>query len=208
MRARRVLGVTGLSALALLIPAAVLASQGGGPTGEVHINWWGFDAHAPAVGWLLVDFAIFLGLIVFLGRKPMREFLETRALGIRKALDEARQSKQEAEDRAAELETRIKDLDAEITRLREEIHQAGERERTLLEADGKRAAERMLRDADLQIQSDLARAKATLKTEAVALAIELAERKLRESLTAADYTRLNSEFATTFISGDREANRP
>jgi len=193
------------AAAVLLVPAGLLAS--GGAAGEPHINWWGFDAHAPAVGWLIVDFLIFLGILVYFGRKPMAEFLAGRSLRVRNAIDEATRAKEEAEARAAELEQRLKDLDGEIKGLREDILKSGERERAQLKEDGARTAERMVRDTEMQINSELSRARESLKAEAVALAMELTEKKLRETLTASDYKALNQQFVKTFTSGKDAAQQ-
>ncbi len=198
---------SGLLAMALAVPA-LASGAGGHGGGELHINWWSMDPGphgGPAVGWLMVDFAIFLTLLVVFARKPMCEFLEGRSLKIKNALEEARQAKEAAEARAAELELRLKDLDGEIGDLRQEIQSLGERERVQLEADGKKAAKRMAEDTESQIQSELARARAALMGEAVTLAMELADQKLRERLSASDYQRLNAEFVAGFASTDQEA---
>jgi F-type H+-transporting ATPase subunit b len=197
-----------ISSAALLFPVALLASSGGGHGGgDPQINWWSFDQHRPAVGWLMVDFAIFIGLLVYFGRKPMCEFLAARSLKVKNAIDEATKAKEAAEERAAELEQRLKDLDGEVKGLREDIKKAGEREREQLKADGAKAAERMVRDTDMQVKSELARARESLKAEAVTLAIELAERRLRESLTADDYKSLNQQFVKTFTSKEKAAQQ-
>jgi F-type H+-transporting ATPase subunit b len=183
-----------------LIALPAFASSGGGHVGEIHINWWAFDKHAPAVGWLIVDFSIVIGILVFFGRKPIAEMLQGRSLSVRKALEEAASAKAEAEARAAELEKRLKDLDKEITGLRDEIKTSGERERAQLEADGKKSAERIARDTELQIQSEVTRARELLKADAVALAMELADKSLRQQLTSDDYIRLNKQFVESFVS--------
>lgn len=190
---------SGLLLLATIVPSLLLASSGGGHGGaEPHVNWWAFDPHAPAVGWLFVDFLVFITLLVLLARKPLSQFLQGRALGIQRAIEEATRAKEAAEARAAELERRLKDLDLEVKGLREDIQQAGQRERQRLEQEAKEAAERLARDTDLQIQSELAQARAVLKAEAVTLATQLAEQRLRETLNAEDYKRLNREFVDSF----------
>ncbi|MBN2358355.1 MAG: hypothetical protein JXR83_02820 [Deltaproteobacteria bacterium] len=180
----------------LLLPALALASEAG-----VHatgINWWATDPHQPALGWLLVDFAIFVALLVAFARRPLREFVRTRALGIRRAIEEAAAQRAAAERTAAELAQRLTDLDRELKALREDIVRSGERERAQLQADAERTAERMQREVGQQTESELARVKDELHAESMRRAIEVAEQTLRARLTAADHQRLNRQFVDAF----------
>lgn len=175
------------------------AGHGAQGEGALHINWWAFDPHAPALGWLLVDFAVFVFIIYWFGRKPIAAFLQDRSDSIRAALEEAKQAKAEAEARAAELEQRVKALDGELQQIREDIHHLGESERKSLIAEGEKAAERMLADTELQIQNELERAKASLKNQTLNEALALAEQQLRAQMTAKDYSRLNAEFTQSLL---------
>lgn len=182
--------------LPLLLPALALASEAA--HGSTAINWWAADAHKPALGWLLVDFALFILLLVVFARRPLREFMRTRALGIRRAIEEATQQRGVAEKTAAELAQRLADLDRELKELRDDIVKSGEREREQLKADAARAAERMRRDVALQIESETVRVTTELQAATVRQALAQAEQALRTRLTAADHQRLNRSFVATF----------
>lgn len=207
MKLRTAIKTLGLSLVSWLLSASVWAAEHGGEHvsehgaghdgAALHINWWGFNAHAPALGWLLVDFAIFVFIIYWFGRKPIAAYLQQRSDNIRHALEEAKQAKAEAEARAAELEQRVKELDGELQKLREDIHRLGEKERDRLSEEGKKTAQRMVADAEMQMQNELNSARESLKAEAVNQAIALAEDALRAQLSAADYIRLNAEFVQT-----------
>lgn len=186
-----------------LISTLLLASEHGEHAeGAAHINWWAFDPHAPALGWLLVDFAVFAFIIYWFGRKPIAAFLQGRSDSIRQALEEAKQAKAEAEARAAELEKRVKSLDGELQQIREDIHSLGEREREGLILEGEKAAERMLADTELQIQNAIDRARDSLKNQAFDQALALAEQQLRAQMGASDYSRLNAEFTQSLVKTD------
>ena len=182
--------------LPLLTPALVLASEAG--HGSTAINWWAADPRRPALGWLLVDFALFLLILVVFARRPLREFVRTRALGIKRAIDEALLQRSAAEKSAAELAQRLADLDRELKELRDDIVKSGEREREQLKADAARTAERMRRDVTLQIESETVRVTAELQVETVRQALALAEQALRTRLTGADHQQLNRSFVATF----------
>jgi F-type H+-transporting ATPase subunit b len=191
-----------ISTLLLATEHAGHGAHAGHGEGGLHINWWAFDPHAPALGWLLVDFAVFVLILYWFGRKPMAAFLQNRSNAIRTALEEARQAKAEAEARAAELEQRVKALDGELQQIREDIKRLGENERERLIAEGEKAARRMLADTELQIQNELDRARASLKNQALDEALALAEQQLRAQMTAKDYSRLNSEFTQSLVKGE------
>jgi F-type H+-transporting ATPase subunit b len=195
-RCRHLLSWLTVAGLSLLSPALALASAAA--HGQAGINWWGTDPQRPALGWLLVDFGLFLALLVVFARRPVREFVRARALRIKRAIDEAQAQKRTAEQSAAELTQRLADLDRELAGLREEIVRSGERERAQLQAEAARAAERMRRDVTLQIESETVRARAELQAETLRQSLALAEQVLRERLSAADHQRLTRQFVETF----------
>jgi len=182
--------------LPLLLPGLALASESA--HGSTAINWWAADPRRPALGWLLVDFALFVLMLVVFARRPLREFVRTRALGIKRAIDEALQQRSAAEKSAAELAQRLADLEQELKNLRDEIVRSGERERAQLQTDAARTAERMRRDVTLQIESETVRVTAELQVETVRQALALAEQALRTRLTATDHQQLNRSFIATF----------
>ena len=66
------------------------ASSGTPHTPEV--NWWGLGgeySEAPAMGWLLITFVIFVYVMARVIKKPLASYLETRSKDIQKAVEEA-----------------------------------------------------------------------------------------------------------------------
>ena len=196
-----------LSALALANAHAAGHAEGHGGHGEgaLHINWWAFDPHAPALGWLLIDFAIFVFIIYWFGRKPISAFLQQRSDSIHEALEQAQRAKAEAEAKAAELEQRVKALDGELQQLRDDIKSLGEKERDQLVREAQKASTRMIEDADMQIQNQLQSARESLKNQALDQALAQAEQLLRAQLSAADYSRLNDEFTRSLVEAGHKA---
>ena len=177
----------------LLIYPELLASASAHGS-DLHINWWGFDSHAPAVGWLFVDFLIFLAIIFFLARRPLMEILRQRSLDIKNAIEEARKAQQAAEERAAELEKRLKDLDSEIKTLEADIKASGEKERDKLKQEGELTSKRILQDASSQIEHELFKVRNSLKEQTVELSMELAQKLLKEKLSDEEHKKINLSF--------------
>src|SRR5690349_3600546 len=72
-------------ALAPWAQAASHAHHGDAPS----INWWAWSAHAPPVGWFLLDFALFAGALVLVAKKPLARAFSERHLRIKRGIAEA-----------------------------------------------------------------------------------------------------------------------
>jgi len=143
--------------------------------------------------WPIVNFAILLFIIVKFGRKPIREFLRKRTELIEKTLREAEEAKELAKKALAEVEERLKGLDDEINKILELSRKAGEREKESLIARGESLRNKIIAEAKANIEYELAEAKKAIKTEAALLALELAEKEIKERLTQKEQERLLEE---------------
>jgi F-type H+-transporting ATPase subunit b len=176
---------------------------GGGGSGEgghggghhaPHVEFWKWDMNAPPVGWLAVDFALFLIILVRFGGRSVTENLRQNHQDVKKAIQEAAAAKADAEKKAREYEERLKALDGEVATLRREFKEGGEAARVRIVQAAEKTAERMRKDADAQIAAEEARARDALKAEAARLALGLAEQRVKEQLKAEDHARLNKDF--------------
>jgi F-type H+-transporting ATPase subunit b len=174
-------------------PAAEHAAAGG-EHHAAHVEFFKWDMNAPPVGWLAVDFALFLALLVWFGGKPLSNTILARHHAVKKAIEEAAAAKAEALKKAAEYEDRIKQLDGEIASLRLEFKKGGEATRERLNEAGKRTAERIAKDTSLTISAEESRARDALQQEAARLALGMAEKMVKERLAAADHKKLRDDF--------------
>jgi F-type H+-transporting ATPase subunit b len=141
-----------------------------------------------------INFALLIAVLVYFARKPVQSYFADRRTAIRKDLDEASAMKRRAEERYAQWQRRLADLDRELAEIRASAQQRAEAERTTLLADARAAADRIRSDAAVAVDHELRRARARLREEASALAVELASGILREKVTAQDRERLIDEF--------------
>jgi F-type H+-transporting ATPase subunit b len=195
------LRATTAAAASALFSTAAQAGGGGGGHSEPHVaNWFGIGeqyASTPAVGWMFVTFAIFLGLLVKFGKKPLADHLQNRSDTVKNAIEEATRAKEQAEARAREAEAKLAALDAEVSRMKADFQAQGKVESARIEAAAKEMAAKIARDADATIAAEVDRAREALRVEAARLALQLAEERIVEGLTPADDARLKKSLLDT-----------
>lgn len=143
--------------------------------------------------WKIVNFAILVFLLVKFGAKPMKGFLNSRTEMIKKSLDEAREARELAQRALNEVEDRLKSKDKEIEEILSSSRQSGEKEREALIKEGERMSQKLLEQAKSNIDFELNQAREAIKAEAAGIAMELAEKKLKDKLTEEDRKRLFDE---------------
>lgn len=143
--------------------------------------------------WKMLNFAVLVAILVKFLNKPLKEFLKKRTELIEKSLKEAKEAKELAEKALAEVEERLKLKDKEIEEILARTRVSAEKEQGLLIQQGEQMKEKILEQAKNNIDYELRLAKEAIKAEAVEVAMELAERKLRDKLTKEEQMRLIEE---------------
>jgi F-type H+-transporting ATPase subunit b len=160
--------------LNLLFVASAFAAGGGGQ-GETHFTWKDWL-------WPVVNFAILLFILVFFGRKPVREYFKNRTEMIEQSLKEARDAKELAQKTLNEVRERLKNTDSEIGQIIEAARKSGEKEKEAIIAEGERLKEKIIEQAKASIDFELQKAKEKIKSDAALVALELAEKQIKEKL--------------------------
>lgn len=173
-----------MAAQAALFSAAFASSGEGGEHG---------GADPMDIIWKVVNFAILVFILWKFGRKPLGDFLRMRTETIQKSLEEAREAKELAQRALEQVEEKLKTKDQEIEKIISSAKGSGEREREELIKEGERLSEKLLEQARANIDFELKNAREALKAEAAELAMELAEKKLKERLSDEDRKRLFEE---------------
>jgi len=88
------------------------------------------------------------------------------------------------------VEGRLKAKDAEIQAILAAAKKSGEQERDRIIAESSRLKDKILEQAKTNIDFEVKHAKEVIKAEAVELAMELAEKKLKDKLTKDEQERL------------------
>ncbi len=181
-------GTIAASVIMLGVATAALASGGEG------------GSHADS-GVLLKDFlyrvfnfAVTVGLLAYFITKPIRKGLAGRSEGIETALNEAQASKEAAEAKFAEYDRKLAKASEEIDGIYEAIKREGELERDKILANANEMAKKVEEEAQKSAEREVAKARATLRQEATAMAVKIAEDILKKNFTGQDQSRLVDEY--------------
>jgi len=158
----------------LLFTAIAFASEGGGHE----------EAHFTYKDWLwpVINFSILVFVLVFFARKPFSEFFKNRTAMIEKSLRDASEAKEIAQKTLNEVRERLKNTDSEIAQILEAARKSGEKEKEAIIAEGEQLKEKIIEQAKANIEFELQKAKDTIKSDAALMALELAEKQIKEQL--------------------------
>lgn len=144
----------------------------------------------------IVNFAILVGVLVYILRSPVVGYLKNRGVAIRKDLADAAAVRSAAEAQLASVRSKLGELPAELAQLRRrgEEEVAGEQRRMKDAADQERQhlLERARRDIDIQLRV----ARRMLLEHSAALAVSLTRDRVLREITPEDQARLIDRYAT------------
>lgn len=175
-------------AVAIAVTAGMAYAQehggGHGEEGATMLDW----------GKRVLNFTIIAAGLGYIYSKYIKGSLKGRIESIESALAEAKSAREEALKRLADVEARLKDKDSELAGLISVAEENGRKEKALLIEEGARMAEDIIASAKDNLDSELIKAKEELRREAALVALELAEKMVRENITKEDRTRIVEEY--------------
>ena len=181
---KKILHIIAFTVFNLAVASFVYASSGGGEGAEHAAPWW------KDYIWKIINFLLLVVILFKFAKKPMQNFFQKRTELIEKTLNEAKEAKAISLKALQEVETRLKAKDAEIEAILAASKKSGEQERDSIIAESDRLKAKILAQAKTNIEYELKHAKEAIKAEAVELAMELAEKKLKEKMTKEEQEKL------------------
>ncbi len=166
-----------------LSAGAVLLQQvrpGGAGTGDQLFDW--------------INLVILIVVLVYLLRKPVAAFFQSRSENIHRGLEEGRKALEAARIQLEAVEARMRDLEQEIAKLKEEAARETELERERLKLAAEKDTERILSSAQSTIENAVRAARIELTAHAMRQAADAAERMVSERLDDSGRTRLVKQF--------------
>lgn len=146
--------------------------------------------------WLprLVNFAIIASVVVYFGRKPVRDFFANRSAEIAKAMQDSHEARERAVAALADMERKIKEMEAETGRMVADAQSRGEKDRQALIEEGRKVAQDVQAQVKQGIDMELHKAKTALAAEASLLSLDLAEGRIKEKISGQDHERIVKEY--------------
>ncbi|MDD4091844.1 MAG: ATP synthase F0 subunit B [Smithellaceae bacterium] len=177
-----------LSLVFLLVSVGlVLASGGEGGEGHSGTQWKDF-------AWKTVNAVLIIGFLVYLLAPKIKSFFAGRRQEIKESLENATVQKAEAEKQYREYAEKIDKASQEIDGIFEMIKAQGVVEKQKIIEDAHKVAQKMKEDAQARIEQELKKASGQLRTEAVALSVQMAEEILKKNITKQDHETMVREY--------------
>ena len=143
--------------------------------------------------WTLVMFGITLFIMKKYVFGPVGAAIEKRRADISQSIDEAERSRDEATALLDDYKTRLGEARKEADALREQGRKDGERQGADLVTQAQGQRDRVLADAEVQIDAQTRAAASGLRDDVVSLALLAAEKVSRRTLGDADHRKLIEE---------------
>jgi len=174
----------------LLAMAGIAWASSGGDAhgGGGHNRWLTVDT------WKVLNFGILAVIGYFLLKKPVAEFFSSRKKGIEDEINELEQKKEDAQKKLLEYQAKFKNLDQESKEIVENFIQQGEEAKKRIIAEAEAQAEKLEEMAKRSIEQEFKTAKARLKKEIAAKAMEKASEVIKASISADDQERLVDQY--------------
>ncbi|MGE0870557.1 MAG: hypothetical protein AB7P03_18475 [Kofleriaceae bacterium] len=153
---------------------------------------------------MIVNFAIFLGLLAWKLRPAANTMAAERHDQIKNALEEAATLRQQAADKLSEYELKLRDADAEIARMVEGMRKDAEADKARILDNAEKQAAQMKRDAEQRIAAEIELARAVLTREVTSAATTATEKLLKDNLQPMDQAKLVASFIND-VNVDRQA---
>ena len=149
---------------------------------------------AAGMPWQIFNFVVFLVVLFFALRKPVKEFWASRSHQIRFDMEEAERLRREASERHGALQSRLSRIEKEISELIRSLEDEGEMEKKVMTQEAEKLSQKIKQDTERIAAQEVRKARETLKVQAVQLSVEMAERLIRENVRESDQRRLSENY--------------
>lgn len=141
-------------------------------------------------GFFILDFVVFFGGMIYVGRRPIAAMLDKRHQDVAKDIQAAQELKAAAEARLHEYRQRIARLQDELERLLADARAGTQVEMDRILHDARTQVARVNAEERQRLEQESKKLRDQLEREAAALALQLAERIVRERLDASGHAHL------------------
>jgi len=144
--------------------------------------------------WRVLNLAVLIWLLVKFAGKPVKEYFAGRREMIQKGVKEAQEAKAAAEKIYREYQEKLAGLDGELKAIEERAQLEAEREKERMLRETEELVVKLQQQARQMADQEVASAKRQLRTEAAQVALEVAEKLVKENVTEADRQRMVEKY--------------
>jgi F-type H+-transporting ATPase subunit b len=144
---------------------------------------WAGDFTFQIHGYYIIDFLVFVAILVYFGRKPIAAMLDSRYKQVVADIEEARALRESAQARFDEYKARLEHLEDELAAMLTDVRKGTRTEVTRILADARATSERIAAEESARLTQEAKRIRENLAAHAASLALQLAEEELKRSLT-------------------------
>jgi F-type H+-transporting ATPase subunit b len=173
--------------------------QGAQPTHDVEPEHAAEEDHGNPIvetGAKLLNFALLVGALVYFLRTPIANYLASRSTQIRQDLVTASEMKATASAQLAEIDKKMQALPAELEALRRQGAEDVKAEQARITQAAAAERTRLLEQTRREIDMRLRIARRELTEHASHLAVQVAETRIRRTITPDDQIRLVDRYAS------------
>ncbi len=140
--------------------------------------------------WRVLNIAVLMWIVIKFAGKPVREFFANRSEILRKGVQEAQEAKAEAERIFTEYQAKLDGLEGELKAMETKASLEAEREQERMRQETETLVAKLKQQARQMADQEVATAQRSLRNEAAKLAVEVAERLVKENVSDSDRQRM------------------
>lgn len=140
--------------------------------------------------WRVLNIGVLLWIIIKFAGKPVREFFSGRRETLQKGVSEAQAARDEAEKIYNDYQAKLDGLEDELKAMEERSSLEAEREQERMRQETETLIAKLKLQARQMVDQEVATAQRSLRNEAATLAVEVAERLVKENVSDSDRQRM------------------
>ena len=150
--------------------------------------------------WRVIDFAVLVGILVWaLVKQNVKGALKARQEAIEATLAEAAAAREAAELKLKEYTAKLDSANKEIDELSAGIKRDAAAEKVRMIAGAGAMAEKIKELAKQTAVLEIQKARTQLRQEAASLAVEFAEKKIKDNITKSDQDKLVNDYLSKVV---------
>jgi F-type H+-transporting ATPase subunit b len=172
----------------------IFAAPGGGESDSAwgsFVNFWNTYLNYPGFeAWRFFNLAVFVGIMVYLLKKPLSEAFKAKRETIRAELIKAEEEKRAALEQLTAAEAKLVRLDIEAEEIRAGARRESDEEKRRIHEQTLQDIAKMRQQAETEIERLTLQIKSELRRFSAEESIRLAEEKIKTSINAEKDARL------------------